>query len=169
MLVANERLGHDGAPSVTDSIDPAHRVVLSDEERQRSRVRTHTVAGEPLGVTVSHPLEDGDVLRTECGELVVVELDTVDVIAIDLSDADIATKDAIELGHAAGNRHWELAVRDGEALFRAPDSPDRIASTVSEFLPEDVAIRRESVPPTLFDDVVADHAHDHGGDHRGEQ
>ncbi|WP_225333234.1 urease accessory protein UreE [Halomicrobium urmianum] len=180
MLVADAYLGHREDPDVAERLadaDPA-RVVLSDVDRRRSRVRTETENGRDLGVVVGRELADGDVLETESGEFVVVELAAVEALVVEFEDADVSTTAALALGHAAGNRHWDLAVRGGEALFPLADSADRMEAALADHLPEDVAVRTERVPPTTFDDGGAHagghdhsygdgdgHSHDRGGGH----
>ncbi|WP_256300901.1 urease accessory protein UreE [Haloarchaeobius salinus] len=157
MLVADRYLGHRDDGSVATRLadtSPAsvHDVVLSETDRRRSRVRTTTTTGRDLGVLVARDLADGDVLATEDGELVVVELEPVDALVLDLAVADISVEEALELGHALGNRHWDLAMRGSEALFPVPDTRDRMRATVRSLVPEGVPVNFESVPPTTFDD-----------------
>jgi urease accessory protein len=161
MLVADSYLGHRSEAAVADRLattDPL-QVALSDTERRRSRVRTETTDGRDLGIVVGRDLSDGDVLETEDGSLVVVELDTIEALALALDETDVSALAALELGHAIGNRHWNIAVRDGEVLVPVGESRDRMESTVDDHLPA-VSKRYESVSPTLFDD--SDHGHDHG-------
>ncbi|ADE04669.1 urease accessory protein UreE [Haloferax volcanii] len=174
MLVADTYLGHRDDPAVRGRLDEADaaRVVLSDDDRRRSRVRTETEDGRDLGVVVGRELDDGDVLETETGDLVVVELAAIDVLVVDVGAADVSTTAAVELGHALGNRHWNLAIRDGEALFPVPDTYERMEATVADHLPPGVTTRRETVSPALFDGDEPDHGHGghgHGGhDHSHE-
>jgi urease accessory protein len=185
MLVADEYLGHRDDPAVAARLSPAdgsgddqiaaegvHRVVLSETDRRRSRVRTETAAGRDLGVLVARDLADGDVLATRDGDLVVVSLATVDALVCDFSAASVSTMAALRLGHALGNRHWELAVRGEEALFPVPDTRERAAATVEPLVPPAVAVRFEAVSPAVFDepsasgaghgsDVGAGHGHSH--------
>lgn len=167
MLVADEYLGHEDEQRVADRLaeaDPA-TVVLTDTERRRSRVRTETADGRDLGVVVARDLGDGDVLVAE-DTLVVVELAAVEALVVELGEADVPPLSALELGHALGNRHWDLAVRGDEALFPVPDTRARMDATVAEVLPDGVETRYESVPPTTFDDAGGDldDEHHHGAD-----
>lgn len=167
MLVADGYVGHRDDDGVAERLADAdfETVVLSDTDRQRSRVRTETESGEDIGIVVARDLGDGDVLETDEG-LVVVELARIDALVVDVAGADIEATAALELGHALGNRHWDLAVRDGEALFPVPDTRERMDATVAELLPDGIDTRYEAVPPTTFDDAGADHAHgDHGHSH----
>ena len=179
MLVADSYVGHSDDAAVADRLadaDPV-TVVLDDTDRRRSRVRTETTAGEDVGIVVARDLADGDVLAAENGTLVLVELAAVDALVLDVAGADVSVAAALELGHALGNRHWNLALRDGEALFPVPDTRKRMAATVSELLPDGVETRFEAVSPTTFDDADdspghghphshdgASHDHSHGGD-----
>ena len=172
MLVADTYLGHRHDDSVAENFDASDcaTVVLSDTERQRSRVRTETTDGRDLGIVVARDLADGDVLEAEDGTLVVVELAAIEALVLDFADSDVSPTAALELGHAVGNKHWNLAVREREALFPVTDSKERMETTVAELLPEDVPTRYEHVPPTTFDDGGAEHTHGdgdhtHDGDH----
>lgn len=166
MLVADSYLGHRTDSATADRLDGAdpHRVVLDDTDRRRSRVRTETEAGRDLGVVVADELADGDVLETADGDLVVVELAAVEALAVDLADADLEAATALEVGHALGNRHRDLAVRDDTALVPVADSRERTAATVADLLPDGVSTRFETVSPSTFDDATPEHAHG-GSDH----
>ncbi|AJF27598.1 urease accessory protein UreE (plasmid) [Haloarcula sp. CBA1115] len=170
MLVADTYLGHrdDDATAGAVATSDHATVVLSDTERQRSRVRTETTDGCDLGIVVARDLADGDVLEAEDGTLVVVELAAIEALVLDFADSDVSPTAALELGHAVGNRHWNLAVRDRETLFPVTDSKERMETTVAELLPADVPTRYEHVPPTTFDDEGVDHTHRDGtGMHDG--
>ncbi|MDQ2074156.1 urease accessory protein UreE [Haloarcula sp. H-GB4] len=166
MLVADTYLGHRDDDAVAEAVDASDyaTVVLSDTERQRSRVRTETTAGRDLGIVVARDLADGDVLEAEDGTLVVVELAEIEALVLDFADRDISPATALELGHAVGNKHWNLAVREQEALFPVTDSKERMEATVADLLPADVPTRYEHVPPTTFDDGGVDHTHGDGTD-----
>jgi len=168
MRVADTYLGNRSEDAVAEQLADAEpaTVVLSDTERQRSRVRTETTDGQELGVVVAEELAGGDVLEADDGTLVVVELAAVDVLVIDIDGSDMTPTAALEVGHALGNRHWDMALRDGEALFPVPDSRARMTATVEEVLPAGVETSFESVPPTTFDDTGDPHsADDHGHSH----
>ncbi|WP_255152239.1 urease accessory protein UreE [Halorarius halobius] len=169
MDIADRYLGPQQDPTISDRLDGESylTVTLSDTERRRSRVRTETVDGRELGIVVGRELEGGDVLETESGDLVIVELATVEALVIDLSPTDSPTA-ALELGHAIGNRHWKLALRESEAVIPTTESRERMEALVGEWLP-DATCRYEAVPPTLFGDGRESAGHDdnrrHDGDH----
>jgi urease accessory protein len=177
MLLADTCLGH--REDVRVDLDGTRSVTLTDEERRRSRVRTTTDDGTDLGIVVGTVLGDGDVLATEGGERIVVSLASTTALVVDLraaSDADLTA--AVALGHAAGNRHWDLAVDGGRAYFPVTAERERMESEIRPHLPAGATIRFDTVSPALFDDgseraqpAPADHTHsasvgDHDHDHR---
>ncbi len=164
MLVADTYLGHRDDPAVAEQLTAgeAITVVLSDLERQRSRVRTDSVDGQDLGIVVGRDLADGDVLEAEDGTLVRVELASVEALALDFADSDVTPIAALEIGHALGNRHWDLAVRGSTALFPVSDDRTRMDTAIDGLVPDDVRTQYVTVSPTIFDDVAGpDHGHSH--------
>ncbi|MFU1783323.1 urease accessory protein UreE [Haloarcula japonica] len=166
MLVTDTYLGHRNDDAVAEAVDTSDHatVVLSDTERRRSRVRTETTDNRDLGIVLARDLADGDVLEAEDGTLVIVELAAIEAMILDFADSDVSPTAALELGHAVGNRHWNLAVRGQEVLFPVTDSKTRMEAAVADLLPADVPTRYEHVPPTTFDDSGVDHSHG-DGDH----
>jgi urease accessory protein len=166
MLVAKTHLGHRGDAGIATRLADAdvHRVVLSDTERRRSRVRTETTDGVDIGIVIATDLGDGDVLETDRGDLVVIDLGAVDALVLEFDGAEVSALEGVELGHTLGNHHWDLALRDGEALFPVPDTRERMLETVDDHLPTGVKTRFEAVPPTTFDDDRSEHRHTHGDD-----
>jgi urease accessory protein len=135
-------------------------IVVDGTERRRSRFRTTTETGTDVGVVVGRELRAGDVLSGD-GLTVTVELEPIEAIAVDL--ADLAPLAAVELGHAAGNRHWKMAVRDGTVLFPVADSVERMETAVEPYLPDGATVGTELVPPSTFDgDGPGDHGNGHG-------
>jgi urease accessory protein len=178
MLLADTYLGHRDEVD----IDPAdaRSVTLTDEERRRSRVRTTTDDGTDLGIVVGEILGDGDVLATGDGSPVLVSLASATALVVDLGDAaDAELTAAVALGHAAGNRHWDLAIDGDCAYFPVTEDRERMESEVGPHLPAGATIRYDTVSPALFDDgsagaqpAAADHTHSgtgggHSHDHDG--
>ncbi|QLH81139.1 urease accessory protein UreE [Halosimplex pelagicum] len=182
MLVAETFVGSLDDESVAERVDggdPLH-VAVDETERRRSRFRTTTADGTDLGVVVARELRDGDVLSTG-DRLVVVSLEAVAAMVVDfggVADPDrAAVTTALELGHAVGNRHWDLAVEDGRAYLPLADTRERMESTVEPHLPDGATIGYDEVAPALFDEGGgADHGHgaaghshgDHSHSHDGE-
>lgn len=168
----DEDLAATVAPDEGAAAEAVETVTIDDDQRRRSRFRTETEAGTEIGIVVGRELRAGDVLSSESddGPLVAVALADVEAVVVDLGeatkDADLVT--AVALGHAAGNRHWEMAIRDDAVLFPATESDERIAATIEPHLPDGATVGRESVSPAVFDGDgpgVADHSHGHGHEH----
>lgn len=91
--------------SVTDS------VILTYEERKKSRHRTHTSSGVELGwfLERGHVLEHGEILECNNGEL-------IEIVAADESVSEVISDNTLALTRAAyhlGNRHVPLQVGNG--------------------------------------------------------
>jgi urease accessory protein len=148
--------------------DEVERVVLDERERRRSRIRTTTDAGTEVGVVVEDErgLEPGDVVVNDDERVVLVEFADREALVVAFEGGDAAAMArAAELGHAIGNRHRDLTVRDGEVLIALDADGDRTAETVEAMVPQGTETRRERVDPTLFDGAgSADHDHGHDSD-----
>jgi urease accessory protein len=177
MLVADTYLGPDADPDIAARLeggDPLE-VTLSDTERRRSRVRTTATDGTDLGIVVGRVLADGDVLLAD-DRPVCVSLEPVDAMVV-IFERDAPPLAALELGHAVGNRHWDMAIEDSRALLPAVEDRERMASSVRPLLPDGAVLDWESVAPSTFDDGPSgdrdhshgpahdDHVHGHDGDH----
>lgn len=171
MLVLDTYEGNvreDEALAAGVAAEDAETVTVDDDQRRRSRFRTETDQGTEVGIVLGRELRAGDVLGSESGDgpLVEVALERVGAVVVDLGDVDAeepgALVTAVALGHAAGNRHWDVALRDGAVLFPAAESDARMDATIDPHLPDGATVERESVSPAVFDDGgpgVADHSH----------
>jgi len=178
MLVADSYLGHRDDPDLADRLDGGEclTVTVDDTERRRSRVRTTAEDGTDLGIVVSRELRDGDVLDAD-GTLVLVSLATIEALVVDFDGVEGSTPAALaalELGHAAGNRHWDLAVEGERAYLPLAEKRERMESEIRPHLPDSATIKTDDVSPALFDDGddghgehshgAGGHAHSHGDD-----
>jgi urease accessory protein len=167
MLVADTYLGNAEADAdLADRLDreSALTVTVGETERRRSRFRTTADDGTDLGVVVGRELRAGDVLSAD-GRLVAVSLEPVEAMVVDLSGVDAdsaAVRTALELGHAVGNRHWDLAVEGDRAYLPVAEARERMEAEVEPYLPEGATLGYDEVSPALFDEGVDGHAHGHG-------
>jgi urease accessory protein len=170
MLVADTVLGTVGDEDTAARVEAADSltVVVDNDQRRRSRFRTTATDGTDVGVTVGKTLADGDVLEAD-GRPIIVRLETVPAMVLDLAAATGSPTDAVALGHAVGNRHWELAVRETAVLLPVTENRERMERAVRPHLPEGATVRYEDVDPSLFDGhsaFAAGHKHGDGGEHR---
>lgn len=184
MLVADAYLGTVADPTLRERLDETDplAVTLDDTARRRSRVRTTAADGTPIGIVVGRELRNGDVLEAD-GTLVVVSLASVSAMVVDFGDVGEelgVVVAALRLGHAVGNRHWDLVVHGSRAYVPATDDRERMEAEVRPHLPEGAAVAYEDVSPAMFDDATVapdhghagsneedhhGHTHDHDGDH----
>jgi len=160
MLVAEGVIGRlDGAFADREAVET---VVLSDAERKRSRVRTTTDAGTDIGLVLGDAtLQPGDVVYADEERVIAVAFEEREALVVDLSGVSGGAETLaalIELGHAVGNRHRDLATRGSEVLFPIEGESDRIEDEIDPRLPEGATTRRELVDPTLFDASEEPHA-----------
>jgi len=167
MLVADSYLGHRDDPDLADRLDGGEylTVTVDDTERRRSRVRTTAEDGTDLGIVVSRELRDGDVLDAD-GTLVLVSLAPIEALVVDFDGVEGSTATALaalELGHAAGNRHWNLAVEGERAYLPLAEKRERMESEIRPHLPDSATVGTDDVSPALFDDGDDSHdEHSHG-------
>lgn len=142
-------------------------VTVGGDQRRRSRFRTTTDSGREVGIVVGRELRAGDVLSTGTGDSprIEVALEPVEAVVVCLAGAAANLTAAVALGHAAGNRHWDMAVRGQEVLFPVAESDARTDATLAPHLPDGAAVSRERVSPALFDGQVGAASHAHGGGH----
>jgi urease accessory protein len=170
MLVADTYVGHREDDALADRLDDADplTVTVDDTERRRSRVRTTADDGTDLGIVVARELRDGDVLAAD-DRLVVVSLARIDALVVYLrgvAGSTDAVTAAVELGHAAGNRHWDLTTEGDRAYLPLVEQRERMESEISPHLPEGATMTEEAVSPALFDEGDGGHnsvGSGHGG------
>ncbi len=119
MLQVYERLDHCHDP-INDSI------TLDQDTRKKARIKTETDAGHSIGIFVKrgHPLRIGEVLKTECGQLIEVKGQDEPVATARASDWLTFSKVCYHLG----NRHTSMQI--GELWLRF--KPDHVLEELAE-------------------------------------
>jgi urease accessory protein len=169
MLVADTYLGSRTDDELSARIDRegALTVRLDGTERRRSRVRTTTAEGHDIGVVTARDLDAGDVLAAD-DDAAEADLAAGEAMVIDFAAADAPLTVGVALGHAVGNRHWNLAIR-GETVAMPVTDRERMKREVRPLLPDGATLDYEQVPPSLFDgddhEHGTGHGHEHGHDH----
>lgn len=94
------------------------KVLVDWFERDKKLLRKTTSAGEEIGIKISEPLNDGDIIYENNEKLVVVEIAPCDLISTEVSTMQEMGRLCFELG----NRHLSLAI--GENTVKCPfDEP----------------------------------------------
>ena len=122
MIVVEEILGNIGEDSRLGELrrrwQTAGRietVALTPLDAQKSRLRTVTDQGTPLGMSLRRGsvLRDGDVIYLNESEarMIVARLKSEEVLVITVRPAPSAAellRVAVHLGHVLGNQHWPV-------------------------------------------------------------
>jgi urease accessory protein len=153
------------ARSVTRETTPAPtaEVVLDFQRRQKHRFLTTLGDGRELGVHLPRGtvLSDGDLLRTEDGETILVRAADEEVSVAETSDALLLTRVAYHLG----NRHVALQIEPGRVSYLH----DHVLDDMVQRLGAKVSFR--SVPfrpePGAYGGHPGGH-HGHGHGHEGD-
>jgi len=119
MLQAFERLDHTHQP-INDSI------TLDYDTRKKARIKGKTDKGVDIGIFVErgHPLLIGEILKTECGQLIEIKGLEEDVTTAIGSDWLAFTKVCYHLG----NRHTSLQIGELWVRFK----PDHVLEALAE-------------------------------------
>lgn len=119
MLQAFERLDHTHDP-ISDTI------TLDQDTRKKARIKAKTDKGVDIGIFMErgHPLLVGEVLKTECGQLIAVKGQAEPVSTASTNDWLTFAKICYHLG----NRHTVLQV--GELWVRY--KPDHVLDELCE-------------------------------------
>jgi urease accessory protein len=112
MLTFSQRLPHD------PSLNPAHILSLTAEERQRSNHRFQTTTGEIIFLRLPRGtiLDSGDCLQSETGELLQIQAKPELVITVTAKNSLLLLKATYHLG----NRHVPLEI-SSDYLRLSPD------------------------------------------------
>jgi urease accessory protein len=158
------------ARSVTREREPAPtgEVVLDFQRRQKHRFLATLTDGRELGVQLPRGtvLADGDLLRTEDGEMILVRAADEELSIAEASDPLLLTRVAYHLG----NRHVALQIEPGRVSYLhdhvLDDMVQRLGAEVSfraaPFRPESGAYGSH---PGGHHGHGHDHDHDHDHDH----
>lgn len=95
--------------------DVNHEVQLSFHERQKSRLNVTTSSGESVGIILprGQELSCGDALRSECGQVLLVQGSSENLSIIKAS----GQKQALAAYHL-GNRHIPAAIFEDEICYQ---------------------------------------------------
>jgi len=141
-IVADEYLGNinedrDIAIDVSQAEQQNTCLTVAIERKDcgKGRIFTHTAANQPVGIVKSRSwrLREGDVLRSQSQQLVLVRLQKQPVIALQFErKARNSPVDLLRLGHIIGNRHWPVTIK-GETLYvEVAANADVIEATIRE-------------------------------------
>lgn len=132
--------------------DPSDRLVLTWEQRRKSRLKTITVSGQEVGLFLPRGtvLFHGDLLQAADDRIIEIQAASEDVSTISSPDAVLLARVAYHLG----NRHVRTQVGPGFIRYRHDRAIDELVRTLgAHVLVEEVPFEPER--------GTKDHAHDH--------
>lgn len=129
MLSLNKIVGDAASPQISERLHQldhhglVERIILSETDRLRKRLRVSTDKGTDCAITLdrSTQLESGSVLLLSDERAVIVQLDEIQWMVL---EAD-STEAAIEMGFLAGHLHWRVKF-DGPYLLVAMERPENV-------------------------------------------
>lgn len=138
-------------------------VVVTFEERQKSRYKTQTVCGKDIGwfIERGRVLTEGDVLRCNDGTLVKVSCAPESVTRVTSTDHLALTKAAYHLG----NRHVALQVGAGFLQYQVDYVLDDMVHGLGLTVSHELAPFHPESGAYAGSHQHGDSNHDHGGRH----
>ena len=111
-------------------------VSLTQSDRGKGRIQAQSSSGVSVGIIKNRDwsLRQGDVFVTESGKLLLIHLQQQRLMV--LSFTEPVTDRAIELvhlGHALGNQHCRITIRDCKIYLQPTVDTDIIEKTISDF------------------------------------
>jgi urease accessory protein len=120
----------------TQHADMLLEVHLQDTDRAKGRIHAHTTTGEAVGIIKGRDrtLREGDVFKTENGQLLLIHLNAQKVMVLSFSGNATGHELAlIHLGHTLGNHHWSILVKDDRIYVEMAADPIVMETTIKAF------------------------------------
>ncbi len=140
-------------------------VHISQTDSRKGRIHAHTTSGVTVGIVKSRDwsLRNGDVLETEQGQLLLVNLQEQKVIVLRFTEPVLDGAIAlIHLGHVLGNHHWPIIVQERQLYVELVVDAQVIESTIREFKIPGLHIDYELRSANNYLDFSEHKHHDHG-------
>lgn len=125
-------------------------VYLSSSDRPKGRIYTQSTSGVAIGIVKNRDwmLQEGDVLATEEGQLLLVHLQTQKLLVISFTQSvgDRAIE-LIHLGHVLGNHHYPILVQNNKIYLQLVTDAEVIEKTIRDFAIPGLQIEYEERSP----------------------
>jgi urease accessory protein len=154
MRIARSRAADPAAPA-------ADELVLTFEQRSRSRLHALLASGEPIGLVLPRGslLRDGDRLATDDGRVIAVRAADEEVIEAHCDDP----YQLVRVAYHLGNRHAAVQIGAGFVRFAA----DPVLGTLCERLGARLVRRQSPFEPEAGAYAGGHHAHSSDARHSG--
>ena len=143
------------------STPPSAELVLTFDQRSRSRLHALLASGEPIGLVLPRGtlLRDGDRLRTDDGAIIAVRAAEEDVIDAHCDDP----YQLVRIAYHLGNRHAHVQIGAGFVRFAA----DAVLGGLCERLGARLVHGRAAFEPEAGAYAAGHHAHSSDAKHAG--
>ena len=111
-------------------------VNLSQSDRRKGRIHTQSTAGIAVGIIKSRDwlLREGDVLETEQGKLLLVHLQSQELMVLSFTPSVAHNPiELIHLGHVLGNHHYPIVVKDNKIYLQLIVDKEIMETTIRNF------------------------------------
>jgi len=155
-------------------------VTIETKDCLKGRIFTQSASGQAVGIIKGRDwqLRDGDVLRTQCDQLVVISLKKQQVLALRFDQkSENPPAQLVNLGHVIGNHHWPIMLHAKTLYIALSDiaeaNAEEIEATVHEIVEAleikglQIMCELRSADHTLdFSSAdLSTHTHGHAHDH----
>ena len=111
-------------------------VFLTERDRHKGRIHTHTDTGVAIGIIKSRDraLQCGDVFQTESGNLILVHLQELELMVLSFSElvSDNVPVKLVHLGHILGNHHYPIVVQDNKIYVQLITDAKVLEKTIKD-------------------------------------
>ncbi len=125
MIIVSDILGHVSDTVFSDR--PKDQIWIAAADAGRRRLRARSELGTDIGIDLKSPswLADGLVLHDDGARILTVVRKPEPVMIVSLSGIDAS--EVFCIGHALGNRHAAVELRDGEIVVQVTETPQLAA------------------------------------------
>ena len=111
-------------------------VFLTESDRHKGRIHTHTDTGIAIGIIKSRDraLQSGDLFQTESGDLILVHLQERELMVLSFSElvGDNVPVKLVHLGHILGNHHYPILVQDNKIYVQLVSDAIVLEKTIKD-------------------------------------
>ena len=111
-------------------------VYLSLTDSRKGRIYTQSTSGIAVGIIKSRDwsLQEGDVLATETGKLLLVHLQKQKLMVLSFNEPIVNQPiELIHLGHVLGNHHYPIIVKNNKIYLQLTGNEKIIEATIRDF------------------------------------
>lgn len=112
-------------------------VTIERKDCGKGRIFLQAASGQAVGIVKGRDwqLRDGDVLRTQSNQLVLVSLQKQQVISLQFEPkVNNSPVQLVNLGHTIGNHHWPITLHRETLYVEVADNAEVIEATIHDIV-----------------------------------